>query len=184
MTPDDAARILGVEPGASREAVQRAYRLRARSSHPDAGGAAETFSLLTEARDALLAVIPVAPASQPPSAAPPRPAPAARWSWPLFATWTGLLAVGIFLCAYLAPLPFTVIEPLVRFPLLVVGLLGYALTGRTGFLVLGLIALAATALIGVVFTTLGVLVGLLLLVAVVFGLVTMGQTKARARKAG
>jgi len=46
------------------------------------------------------------------------------------------------------------------------------------------VALAATALIGVVFTTLGVLVGLLLLVAVVFGLVTMGQAKARARKAG
>ena len=86
MTPDDAARILGVEPGAGREAVQRAYRLLARSSHPDAGGAAETFSLLTEARDALLAVTPVARASAPPPATPLRPAPAARWSWPLFAT--------------------------------------------------------------------------------------------------
>ena len=183
MTPDDAARILGVEVGASREAVQRAYRLRARSSHPDAGGAAESFRLFTEARDALLDASSGPPASVPPAAR-PSPPRVTRWSWPLFATWTALLAVAIFLCAYLAPLPFTALEPLVRFPLLAVGLLGYALTGRTALLVLALVALAATAVIGVLFTTLGVLVGLLLLVPVVFGLVTMGQGRARARRAG
>ena len=83
----------------------------------------------------------------------------------------------------MAPLPFTVVEPAVRFPLLAVGLLGYALTGRTSLLVLGLVAFAATALVGVIFTTLGALMGLLLLVGVVFGLVTMGQRSARARRA-
>jgi hypothetical protein len=175
MTPAEAARILGVEFGADREAVQRAYRRLARSSHPDAGGASERFIQLTAARDALLA---------PPRATPlvvPSVAPrtAARWSWVLFATWTGLLGLAIFLCAYLAPLPFTLAEPLVRYPLLVIGLAGYALTGRTPFLVLGLIALGATAIMGVLFTTLGALVGLLTMVAAVFGLVTLGQSVRR-----
>jgi len=177
MTPDEAARILGVEVGSGPEVVQRAYRLLARSSHPDAGGAEDNFIRLTAARDALLAVPPAVPVTA------PRSAPPAPRSWALFATWTGILALAIFLCAYLAPLPFTIAEPLVRFPLLVVGLLGYALTGRRSLLVLGLVALAATALVGVVFTTLGVLVGLLLMVAAVFGLVTMGQSEARFRRA-
>ena len=177
MTPDEAARILGIAVGSGPEAVQRAYRLLARSSHPDGGGVEDNFIRLTAARDALLAVPPAV------TMAPPPPAPPAPRSWPLFATWTGLLALAIFLCAYLAPLPFTIAEPLVRFPLLVVGLLGYALTGRRFLLVLALIALAATAIIGVIFTTLGVLVGLLLMVAAVFGLITMGQTEARFRRA-
>ena len=176
MTPDDAARILGVEVGAGRDAVLRAYRVRARSSHPDAGGVGDSFVRLTAARDALLALPVAAPVTV------PRPAPAARRSWPLFAAWTGLLLLAIFLCAYLAPLPFTVAEPLARFPLLVGGLLGYALTGRRPFLVLGLVALAATALVGILFTTLGALVGLLLMVGAVFGLVTMGQAEARSRQ--
>lgn len=179
MTPDEAARVLGVDVNAPAEAVQRAYRVAARSSHPDAGGASDSFVRLTAARDALLTA-PAEPVTV--TLVQPRPVPAARWSWPLFSTWTGLLAFAIFLCAYLAPLPFTIAEPLVRFPLLAAGLVGYALTGRRALLVLGLVALAATALVGVVYTTLGVLVGLLLLVAVTFGLVTMGQGVARRRR--
>lgn len=172
MTLDEAARILGVEVGASRERVQRAFRVAARSSHPDAGGADTRFIELTAARDALLAAPPVVVT---------RAAPAARWSWPLFWTWTALLALAIFLCAYLAPLPLTIAEPLVRYPLLALGLVGYALTGRKPLLVLALVALAVTAAFGVVFTTIGALVGLLLLVPVVFGLVTLGQGVARRR---
>ncbi|MBU1586690.1 MAG: J domain-containing protein [Actinobacteria bacterium] len=172
MTLDEAARILGVEVGASPERVQRAFRVAARSSHPDAGGADARFIELTAARDALLAAPPVVVI---------RTAPAARWSWPLFWTWTALLALAIFLSTYLAPLPFTIVEPLVRFPLLALGLVGYALTGRTPLLVVGLVALGATAVLGVLFATIGVLVGLLLLVAVVFGLVTLGQGVARRR---
>lgn len=172
MTLDEAARILGVEVGASPERVQRAFRVAARSSHPDAGGADTRFIELTAARDALLAAPPVIVT---------RAAPAARWSWPLFWTWTALLALAIFLCAYLAPLPLTIAEPLVRYPLLALGLVGYALTGRKPLLVLALVALALTAAIGVVFATIGALVGLLLLVGVVFGLVTLGQGVARRR---
>lgn len=179
MTVDEAARILGVEPGASADEVQRAYRLRARSSHPDGGGADERFIELVTARDALLA----APqrASSPVEVPLPPRRPIARWSWPLFWTWTALLALAIFLCAYLAPLPFTVAEPVVRFPLLAAGLLGYALTGRRGLLILGLVALGATAALGLVFTTIGILIGLLLMVPAVFGLVTLGQGTARRR---
>ena len=155
--------------------MQRAYRRLARSSHPDAGGASDRFIQLTAARDALLAAPQITPVVVPNLA--PRPAP--LWSWWLFGTWTGLLALAIFLCAYLAPLPFTIAEPLIRFPLLVIGLVGYALTGRTPLLVIGLIALGATAIMGVLFTTLGALVGLLTMVAAVFGLVTLGQSVKR-----
>ena len=171
MRPADAARLLGVEVGSSPEAVQRAYRVAVRSAHPDAGGATDEFIDLTAARDALLAAPEPAPVPL------PRPAPPAPWSWPLFATWTGLLALAIFLCAYLAPLPLTIVEPLVRFPLLAIGLLGFALTGRKPLLVLALVMLALTAVIGVIFTTIGVLVGLLAMVGAVFGLITMGQAR-------
>ncbi len=41
--------ILGVEPTASKDEIQKAYRQRAKSEHPDAGGSAERFGALTKA---------------------------------------------------------------------------------------------------------------------------------------
>ncbi len=52
---------------------------------------------------------------------------------------------------------------------------------RTPWLVIALLALAATAIITVVATTFGALVGLLLLVAPVYGLVTIGRDVAVRR---
>ena len=45
---------LGLEAGASREEIERAYRGLAREHHPDAGGDADRFKAITRARDALL----------------------------------------------------------------------------------------------------------------------------------
>lgn len=42
--------VLGVERSASREEIERAYRLQARSCHPDHGGSAEAFVELDRAR--------------------------------------------------------------------------------------------------------------------------------------
>ena len=164
MTPDDAAQVLGVEVGASAPDVERAYRVRARSMHPDAGGADDAFIRLTQARGILLAP------QQPVVVRGPR-----RPSRLLFGTWTALLALAIALSASASPLPWA--EPVVRYGVLVVGMLGYALTGRRGYLVLGLVALAATAVVALVFTTLGALVGLLLMVAPVYGLILIGQRR-------
>ena len=49
--------MLGVEPDAGRERIERAYRTMAMDRHPDRGGDAEAFRLLTEARDEGLAAI-------------------------------------------------------------------------------------------------------------------------------
>jgi curved DNA-binding protein CbpA len=58
MTPLDGNspyELLGVEPGADREAVVRAFRARIRAAHPDVpGGDAELAHLLHQARDILL----------------------------------------------------------------------------------------------------------------------------------
>lgn len=46
--------VLGVPPNASREQILAAYRRACRSCHPDAGGNAAMFRLVTAARDELL----------------------------------------------------------------------------------------------------------------------------------
>ncbi len=48
------ADLLGVPPGASREAIKKAYRAKAKICHPDAGGNPEKFRALTAAYNALL----------------------------------------------------------------------------------------------------------------------------------
>jgi hypothetical protein len=169
MTREDAARLLGVEPGASAAEVERAYRRKAHAVHPDAaGGPDDAFISLTRARDILLAV-------------PPLPAPVApsRPSRALFVTWIVVLLLAIFVSASMAPQPFTIAEPIARYTVLVAAFAGYALTGRRLFLVVALVALAATALIAVTFTTFGTLVGLLMMVAPVYGLLLMGQRTGR-----
>lgn len=49
--PQSCWDILGVKPGASRDAVDAAYRDKARAAHPDAGGSTEEMSRLNRARD-------------------------------------------------------------------------------------------------------------------------------------
>lgn len=50
MSPHE---VLGVRPGATPEEIDTAFRLKAKSAHPDAGGSAEAMQALVEARDKL-----------------------------------------------------------------------------------------------------------------------------------
>lgn len=46
--------VLGVEPGATLDAVRRAFRLRAQETHPDHGGDAEAFLAVRRAYERLV----------------------------------------------------------------------------------------------------------------------------------
>eukprot|EP00440_Ansanella_granifera_P070133 gb/GFBE01076089.1/.p1 GENE.gb/GFBE01076089.1/~~gb/GFBE01076089.1/.p1 ORF type:complete len:258 (+),score=40.05 gb/GFBE01076089.1/:1-774(+) len=46
--------ILGLDPGASRDEIKRAFRERIRKAHPDAGGSAEQFKQVRDAYQAAL----------------------------------------------------------------------------------------------------------------------------------
>ncbi|WP_293902158.1 DnaJ domain-containing protein [Phenylobacterium sp.] len=54
MSLDEARRILGVEPGATRAEIQAAYTRLMRLAHPDKGGTVGLASQLNAARDRLL----------------------------------------------------------------------------------------------------------------------------------
>lgn len=54
MSVDEARRILGVGPEASRAEIQAAYTRLMRMAHPDAGGTAGLAAQLNAARDRLL----------------------------------------------------------------------------------------------------------------------------------
>lgn len=192
MDPDAAAALLGVPADAAPVDVERAWRRRSRDSHPDRfsdatqkAEAAEEFIRMTRARDILLA------RRMPTSAAVDAESPEEwvivhRPRWRLIALWAALALVGIFVATFGEPLPFTVADPILRYGLLVAGLVAYAATGRTPFLVLIVIAVAATALHAVLFTTFGTLLGMFLLGAPVIALVTIGHqvaTRGQRREA-
>lgn len=177
MTPDDAARLLGLAVGASRDEVKAAFRAKARSAHPDAGGDKDAFIRLTRARDILLLAPPAPTITYVPAAAIPR-----RRSWRLFATWVGLLVLGLAVNISGSDLHLTVAEPIIRSILVIVGFVGYALTGRQLWLVLGIIGVGATAIVALLFTTLGALIGLLFMIAPMYGLLLMGQASAKAAR--
>lgn len=99
MERSEAARILGVEVDADAAQVRRAYRLWARSEHPDAGGDPARFARLTQARRTMLrprAVTARDPGTPP---APARPPVSAMLRLPphlpvLVAAALGCLALG------------------------------------------------------------------------------------------
>jgi hypothetical protein len=64
MELEASYRRLGVPPGAGREAVKRAFRDAARTSHPDRGGEPAAWSRLREAYEAVLPVEAEAPQPQ------------------------------------------------------------------------------------------------------------------------
>ena len=54
MDPTEAYQILGLQPGASREEIQAAYRRLIQRLHPDHGGSSYLATRLNQARDLLL----------------------------------------------------------------------------------------------------------------------------------
>lgn len=56
LAPPEAApwSTLGISPGASREDIEAAYRMKAKVAHPDMGGSTEQMAALNRARDEAL----------------------------------------------------------------------------------------------------------------------------------
>ncbi|CAN5540309.1 hypothetical protein BH10ACT7_BH10ACT7_12180 [soil metagenome] len=165
MTLDEAARVLGVAVTATPAQIEAAYRRRARETHPDRSGSDDAFIAVTAAHDLLLKAV----AFERPVHAPPRPSPR------LIVTWVGVALVAIFIATFRNEWPLPAIDPLLRYAAMLVGLVGYALTGRRVFLVLAVVAIAATTVLTLAFASFGGLVGLLILVAPIYGLLLMGR---------
>ncbi|MFM9876328.1 MAG: hypothetical protein ACKVOG_00560, partial [Rhodoglobus sp.] len=136
------------------------------------------FVRATEARKALLTAIVLRDAE----ASAPRLPP--KHNWPLLGTWVGLMALAIAVSIVGSPLPLTVWEPVLRFGLMVVSAVGFALTGARVWLVLLGVAIAVTAVTTIVFTTFGALLGMLLLAAPLYGLFVAGRARAPIPKTG
>ena len=54
LTPEEAARLLGVDEHASAQDIMDAHRRLIQKVHPDAGGSAELAAQVNRARDVLL----------------------------------------------------------------------------------------------------------------------------------
>lgn len=144
----------------------------------DAALASATFIRVTEARDVLIARAAAADLNASTGALRD-----VRPSTALTVTWVGLLALGIALSVLAHDFPLTPLEPVIRFGLLAVSAIAFALTGRRLWWVLLWVAIAATALETVLFTTLGSLLGMLLLAAPIYGLSLVGFARRRVREA-
>jgi len=185
MTPADAAAELGIAIDASPNEVRAAYRRAARDVHPDrqtgasmkdAALASATFIRVTQARDVLLAL-----AAR--EAAPTTTLRQARPSTTLMWTWVALLVPGIAASVLASDFPLTPLEPGIRFAVLAVSATAFAITGERPWWVLMWVAIAATALETILFTTLGSLLGMMLLAAPIYGLSVIGWARRRMRDA-
>lgn len=197
MTPERAAAVLGIGLDADRVAIERAYLRRARATHPDvasgrpADGAA--FHEVVEARSTLVhrlgerSTVGAQRTSTPASTSRPTVAPQTYAPMPqgpvLLATWVGILLLAAFLSIYQVPHPLTIAEPLVRWAVLIGSMFGFARTGRRAFLVIAVVAIAATVVWMVIETTLGSLLGLLCIVPAFLGLANAGLASRRLRRA-
>ena len=189
MDRDAAAGLLGVSANATRAEVMAAFARRARTAHPDVeGGDAETFRLLVEARDVL-----VAPRDAAASAAGVRGSTAGtaprrvvvRENAPrphgplLVAAWVGILVVAAFLSVFRVEHPWAPWEPLLRWALLIAAGWGFVVTGRRGLLGVMSLLFLACVVTTLVVTTWGGLVGLLLAIPALYGLALSGEARRR-----
>jgi hypothetical protein len=187
MTVTEAAELLGVRDGATREEIEDAFLRLARLSHPDrfagatadeSAAAAAEFIRISDARDLLL------------RAAAERAARAARVTAPLVydvdprpvrrppgrstVIWTSLLIVVSGLCFLGGSLPLSPWNLVLLVPLDCFAIV-YARTGRRGALVGTLLFAAFNAVVAVALASFGSLVALELLLAPVIALVVIGR---------
>jgi ABC-type uncharacterized transport system permease subunit len=180
MTPAEAARILGVAPDASKLDVERAYRVRARESHPDRRGGANAeaiaaataeFARVGEAFAVLSAPrVVMTLASVPP------------FSRPVIAGWFAVLALATALLVTGGAAPFGTLELIARVGVLVSCAVGYSVTGRSGFFVIGVAAFVVTAAFTAVAASFGSLLALFVVVPAVIALAVTGRRRAALRQ--
>ena len=181
MTRDEAAALLRCTVSSSRADIERAYRTRARETHPDrfAGQSTESiaraaaeFSRVADAYAVLIAAPVVSQSDRPAVVAPP-PYPRAY-----VLGWTAVLALGIFLSVTGDARLLGDIELYIRLAALVVGLVGYAFTGRRAFRVLAIIALAVTVAFTLAAAGFGTLLALLVIGPSALALLLAGRRRA------
>lgn len=171
--------MLGVTADAPRPEIDAAYRRAARALHPDLDGAEPAaFIRATEARQVLIDLPRAEPVPLVVAHRGRRPL-----SWPVLVTWIALLVFAVAVSIGGSDLPLGPIDPILRWASLAVGAIGFGVTGRRGFLVLTVIAIAATAVLTIVFTSIGALLGMFLLAAPLYGLLVMGRSRRVPSKA-
>jgi len=183
MTPEEAAALLRVRADASAPDIERAFRARARSMHPDRltnatpaqlADAARGFASISTAHEVLLreaAERPVDAVLEPDE---PRRLPTGRW---LIISWLLVLLVAGVISYYGGVLPYSSTDILLRLLPLAASATAFALTGRRGFLVLTLIFTAASAVLTLALASFGSLVALGLLLVPVVGLIAVGRRR-------
>ncbi|HEV7948663.1 MAG TPA: J domain-containing protein [Glaciihabitans sp.] len=196
MTPAEAAAVLRISVDSSAEAIERAYRSRARLTHPDLltgataadrTNSAAQFSRAVEARSVLMRYSADRAAHNPetvfvePHASAhfdtPRMAPAInRW---VFSTWAALLVVAVSLSFLGGPLPLSLPDLFLRLVPLSASALAYAVSGRRFFLMVLVVMGIATGVVTVVFASFGSLLAFQVLAVPVIGLASIGRRRQR-----
>jgi DnaJ-domain-containing protein 1 len=188
MTPDEAAAILEVRLDASPAEVERAYRRRARTLHPDRltdaseeriAATSEQFSRLTLAHQVMLREIAERPVI---ATIEPDALPTGRW---IVLGWLSVLFVSGVISYYGGALPYEAGDILLRLLPLAAVSTAFAITGRRVYYAATIALLAASVLITLALAAFGSLVALGLLLVAVVGLIVQGRQRAeRLRLAG
>ena len=181
MTRAEAAALLGCTVDASRADIERAYRTRARETHPDRfvgqtsesiARAAAEFSRVADAYAILIAAPGVSPGERPAAVAQP-PLPRAY-----VLGWSAVLALGIFLSVTGDARLLGDIELYARLAALAVGLVGYAFTGRRAYRIVAIIALGVTIAFTLAAAGFGTLLALLVVAPSALALLLAGRRRA------
>ncbi|GAB2459177.1 hypothetical protein HD599_001393 [Conyzicola lurida] len=181
MSPEEAAALLGVSVDATPAEVERAYRRRARTVHPDRlvgasdgqiTSAAGEFARLTRAHESMLRHLadrPVEAILEPEYGS--RPAPP-RW---VILGWLGVILVAGVISFYGGVFPYSTADVVLRLLPLAAVATAYALTSKPVFYAATLALLAVSVLVTLALATFGSLIALGLLVLPVVGLLVLGR---------
>ena len=182
MDPATAASILGVPVDAPRAEIERAFRRRARTEHPDVTGDPMSFAAATEAHDVLVHAqgwLAAGPGSATGwTVAPVSPQRGFDLPPVALALLTVLLIFGALVAGIVSASPYAPVEPVLRSAFLVATVLGYALTRRRLLGVLSAVAIIATAVATIAWISFGALLGGALMAPAIVLLLLHGRNRA------
>lgn len=182
MTPHEAATLLHVSVDASAYDIERAYRRRARTLHPDRlttatdaqrAVSAELFARVSLAHEVMLREVAERPVVA--TIEPDGPLPTGRW---VIIGWLGVLLVAGLISYFGGAFPLSTFDVVFRLLPLTAASTAFALTGRRAFLVLAVGLLVVSVVITLLLASFGSLVALGLLLVPVIGLIVMGRRRA------